>query len=537
MKLFGEKVIHTSTNSSLNILQIENYTEIFFDVFEIELNKKKYPVEKVSEYNGNPVVSIPVVVEGVKKDYPFVLTKGKRELLFNPKNTMEGLETAIASVPIIEEEVVDTDGPNVFEVLEKNAEILNQIKEAKRDAELSAKRLQQQKINEYSLKTKEREKLLTETLRDAKAHLVNEFLGISEKLKREILDTSSNQWEELQKTVNNRIEFLSDGLYDSVNEDFQNATAELDIAVRKLVQELHTSSVLPKLDKGLQDIATDIVEKVGAIESNLDKKLETKADISLIEEVAQGLDAIRVSNVELNNAVNKGVNKALSRVGNVKLQVDQIKEELTESVNDKIRDSVNILTDYFDNKVVEVEEKTASISEDERKYFLDLINNSRQSLLSEIQQIKTEAPVEYIIESKKGTPEKVDLGSLKAEYDKIISDKFANAVVDLRKYVAVYASGGGTNATQYQDGGIMYGPLTVPSLSSELVITGDLKTLNSGIVNRTSNNAVSSIDIIGKRSLFFTRNPSGYVTNMTDGVNTWTYSRDNNNNVIAWSVV
>ena len=58
MKLFSEKVKPTLTNSSQNILQVEAFEEIFFGVYEIEINKSKYPVEKISEYEGNPVVSV-----------------------------------------------------------------------------------------------------------------------------------------------------------------------------------------------------------------------------------------------------------------------------------------------------------------------------------------------------------------------------------------------------------------------------------------------------------------------------------------------
>jgi len=88
MRLFSEKVKYTSTNSSLNILCVEAFEEIFFGVYEIEINKNKYPVEKISEYEGNPVVCIPVVVEGVKRDYPFVLSRGKFEILFNGDNKL-----------------------------------------------------------------------------------------------------------------------------------------------------------------------------------------------------------------------------------------------------------------------------------------------------------------------------------------------------------------------------------------------------------------------------------------------------------------
>ena len=60
MRLFSEKVSPTFTSSNLNILTVEDFQEVFFDVFEFEINGKKFVAEKVSEYKGSPVVDIPL---------------------------------------------------------------------------------------------------------------------------------------------------------------------------------------------------------------------------------------------------------------------------------------------------------------------------------------------------------------------------------------------------------------------------------------------------------------------------------------------
>ena len=64
---------------------------------------------------------------------------------------------------------------------------------------------------------------------------------------------------------------------------------------------------------------------------------------------------------------------------------------------------------------------------------------------------------------------------------------------------------------------------------------GDTKELNAGTITRGVDGLVSSVAITGKRTLSFTRNTYGYVTSVTDGTNTWTYTRDVNNNLTAWS--
>ena len=62
MKLFSEKVKPTYTSSNHNILTVESLEEVFFDVFEFEINGSTYIAEKETTYKGQPVVSVPVEV-------------------------------------------------------------------------------------------------------------------------------------------------------------------------------------------------------------------------------------------------------------------------------------------------------------------------------------------------------------------------------------------------------------------------------------------------------------------------------------------
>jgi len=61
MRLFSEKVKPTFTSSNLNILTVESFEEVFFDVYELEINGNKFIAEKKSQYKGSPVVDIPIV--------------------------------------------------------------------------------------------------------------------------------------------------------------------------------------------------------------------------------------------------------------------------------------------------------------------------------------------------------------------------------------------------------------------------------------------------------------------------------------------
>ena len=45
MRLFSEKVKPTFTSSNLNILTVKDFEEVFFDVYEFEINGKKFTAE------------------------------------------------------------------------------------------------------------------------------------------------------------------------------------------------------------------------------------------------------------------------------------------------------------------------------------------------------------------------------------------------------------------------------------------------------------------------------------------------------------
>jgi hypothetical protein len=508
MKLFSEKVNSTFTNSSFNVLQVENFSEIFFDVYEIELNKIKYPAEKIDEHDGHPVVSVPVVIGEQEYKYPFVLLKGPFEVLFNEKNDSvieipeapELIEESIEEVEDVGETTNFEVQPNYDDLIRENSkkEILNQIKIAKQQAAKKIKKLKESALLEATFDIKLKKKEFDKTLQDAKDTLVNEFVQISNNIKSELLDANNDRYSEIKDTVSAKIGLLAENLQSNITEDFKSASKSFDANIRALVMELHTSSVLPKLKDELTVIASDVVEKVSKIEESLNDKLSNKVDVSMLEGVNNEINAIQIANVELNNNINKGVNKALSRLGNVNNKIDDAIVDLSESVDIKIKSATDNITNYYSSKIKELEDQTFEINESSRKYFIDLIQESKNNLIQEIRNIKKDAPIEYVIESKTGRTSK-SFDSLTSDLDKKISDKISDEVIRLRKYISLY-SGGGSVAQQFAAGGIMNGDLTVigsisasnylglvipnPDLSQYLpisggTITGDLTVKNT----------------------------------------------------------
>lgn len=504
MRLFSEKVKPTLTNSPLNILQVENYEEIFFDVYEVEVNKTKYPVEKVSEHNGNPVVSVPVVIEGKKSFYPFILIKGKPEVLFNENNTMdkivdnfqiieETISQKVESVPPVVEII---EKPKKIEITDNKREILEQIEKAKLNAKKEVKKLKIQKQRELQAEHLKKEKLLEQTLHDARYDMVEEFVKISQKIKGELVDVNDSRFQEIQMTIDNKMMDLTVKLGESLVSNFEVAVEEFDSKLKEMVKEIY-SSINPKIDDELKNIATEIVEKVDSIEKNLDTKLDDKADKSLLEGINREMDAIRDGNIELNNKLNKGVNKSLSRVGNVDKKVDELTIALAEDLDNKIFAAEQKITDYYTEKLKLLEEKTFDITEETRKYIVGLVQESRNNLIEEIRLIKNEKPIEYIVESK-GKQHKITSDDLLKDVDKKITSKVDNEVTRLRKYIAVY-SGGGSVAQQFADGGTMNGNLTVVGAISASQYLG-LSIPSGNYLPLSGGTVTGNVNVVGELS-------------------------------------
>ena len=516
MQVFSEKVNHTSTNGFLNIIKTESFEEIFYDVFEVQINGNKYPLEKISEYEGNPVVSVPVFVEDQEIFFPFVLVKGKQEIIFNENNTLDTLllegdvdlikeKTIVPVVEEAEEPIIDESSPRIEYQNDKRSEILEEIKRSKREALEYANNIKEEKIQEAKKIIKKDNRILEQTLEDARSGLVEDFLNISKKIKEDLFDLSNDSESKLSKKIDDKINTISEDLKKSLSDDFNESSKHFDKNVRSVIKELYQSIVIPKVNSELKSISTDIVEKVSEIEAGLydklDETLGTKADKTLIESINEEVRNIQKLNVELNDNINKGVSKALSRVGKVSKEFETFSEEIDKRINESAQE----ISDYYTERVEFLETQALDLNDKTRQYFIGLIEESRDNLIEEIRKTKEESPIEYIVEAMgKKDPEVVSIDKLKKEYDKIIHDKFENYKVDLRKYITVYGGGGsGTVAMQFADGGTMNGDLTVvgsisasqylglsiPSgdylplsggtITGDLAITGDITTVDS----------------------------------------------------------
>ena len=495
MRLFSEKVVPTFTSSNLNILTVEDFQEVFFDVFEFEINGKKFVAEKVSEYKGSPVVDIPLVLEGKEFTAPFVLQTGKFEILFNKNNSTFVKEVVVEQQdPVIK--YADRDNEVEELIFEKKEDILKEIALARQSAEKYVEKLKQRKINEAVQYFEDKKKSLDAEINKSKRDLLDEFLSLVENVKGEFFEFNEKEKEKLSTFIEDSISELADQLVESIEEKQEVAEKKFNEQLSELATNILSGVLLKEISSNNEKNVKDVNERFILIADNLKILLRSERDQidenvnSKLREFNNSIVNLEKTNIELNDLINKGDNRALSRIGNVKTQLEEAianntstildriestesevkelhtsKTRLEESIVDststllaRVSEAENKIRIFYDEKLSLIEEKVEDVTSDNRQYFLNLVNESKQSLLNEIANIKVDVP-NIVIEKSNGKQE-VDLKGIKSELEKIIGTRFSTELQALKRLIEM-SSGGGSVAKQFAAGGTMEGSLNV----------------------------------------------------------------------------
>ena len=381
--VFDQNVNVSISSTDHNILVVENYDEIYFDIFEIEINGKKYNAERVSTYKSRPVVNVPIIFEDKEYIAPFVLEKGKQEILFNENNLkfVKKVEEEKFELPIYQEEVVEDI------VLEKRESILKDIVKARKLAKQYAEDIKLKKIEEANDIINNNEKQLQLYVEDVKENLTQEFLSIVDKTNNSLITDSKKREEDLTNYVSNYLKEESKNLLDNIETLNENSIAIFENKIQDLVKNVYTKDltrlVNEKSDNNVAQYSKIFNETKDSLEkllkdnkNNIDSSLEV-----LKEKIDKDVITLEKSNVDLDNKINKGLNKALSRVGNVK--VETLKE-----VDSKIEITENKITDIYEITLNDVRKELEKSEQDfsyvnEKIKDLTIHSNSIKSTTNE----------------------------------------------------------------------------------------------------------------------------------------------------------
>ena len=368
--IFDQRVEVSLSNYDHNILIVDNFDEVYFDIYELKINDKIYNAEKISEYKGRPVVNIPIVFENKEYIAPFVLEEGPQEIFFNEKNLqfVKKVEAEKLELPEIEEEAVEDI------VFEKKEDILQDIAKAKKLAKQYAENIKQKKIEEANSTIKSNEQRIKSYLKDIKEDLTGEFITIVEKANIDLKENTYSRANNLTSYIKTYVEKESDNLLNDLEKLNENSVQHFEAKIQELVKNIYTNN----LTKLINEKNDDNISRYSKLFKNTKTSLEELLNENK-EEVIASLDDLKgkvdsdiitleKSNVVLEDKFQRGLNKALSRAGNIK--TDTLKE-----VDSRIKVTEGKITDIYDVTLNEVSQQL-----DKRVQDVSFINEQIKDL-------------------------------------------------------------------------------------------------------------------------------------------------------------
>jgi len=378
MRLFNEKVTPTLTNSSLNILKVENFEEVFFGVYEIELNKNKYLVEKISDHDGDPLVSVPVDVKGKRRFIPFILVEGKFDVIFN--ESCEYIEEVEENTPDKEDELVqimetveDTDSP----ILEsKRDKLLEEIRNAKTYNEQELKRIKRKQQRSLREESEKKEQALEQYLEESRENLVEEFLSISNSIKEELFESNDTTRVEAENHISRKIHSLSQELRESLEDEIQQSSKNFRSSAKKFLTELKEKDIKPNIDSKLKAINDDFDSKFGKLGAEVKKQIQES--INRYEKSEKILSEKRGK--EDKKFLIEGLSKAKTT----------LLKEFMEISNDLKGEIVDKKDDQYKELKTEITEKVDTVTNNLQKLVENDLKEGKKKLNSSIKKLLVE---------------------------------------------------------------------------------------------------------------------------------------------------
>ena len=368
--IFDQNVDVSISDYDYNILIVDNFDEVYFDIFEVKINNKTYNAEKISEYKGRPVVSVPIIFENKEYIAPFVLEKGPQEVFFNENNLqfVKHIKEEKLDLPEFDKDVVEDI------VLEKKEDILQDIAKARKLATKYAEDIKQQKIDEANNTIKSNEQRVESYLKDVRVELTSEFLTIVEKVNTDLKEDTESTTKNLTSYIETYVERESNRLLDNLEELNEGSIQHFEAKIQELVKNIYTNNLTKLINEKNNDNITRYTKLFKNTKTSLEELLdENKEEIrtsldSLEEKVDIDITTLEKSNVVLEDKLQRGLNKALSRAGNIK--TDTLKE-----VDSRIKVTEEKITDVYEVTLNEVRQQL-----DKRIQDVSYINEKIENL-------------------------------------------------------------------------------------------------------------------------------------------------------------
>lgn len=506
--LFSEEVETTSTNSVHNTLYVESFEEAFFGVYEFEINNTTVIAEQVGEVGVDPVVRIPVVENnGTKADVDFILKRGPQlvelgnnrelsaedvdaiienapgtikgrnilyvdsfketffgvyEFTFNGKKVVAEKTDEIDSHPIVKLPAVESNGSTgevefILKIGDSKAVLLEDSMPLIREEDLKSRLKQETKT----------------LIEDGDDKNINVLCGIDkEEIIEEIKTDSKAALEKLReetKRVVDDVERIRDSIFIEFasNSDTYRAkeSKKLQAFVDKKVEELRqTNKVLAeKVERdtrnSLESTYDSFIKKLRETQQELKEQKKER------QKIASTLNVLEKTQIELRDEVNvnkreileatekseKSVNRALSRLGTVKKELNDSKAEF-DTIKDTLARNIMLaeerVKEYYHDKIEEIE--NTIFDNVRRDEILKAVKESKAKILTELSETSDIKEQLRIIATEQYDP--ITGEEFQRKLKKSIDDKFASEMINIRRMLESYGGGSGWGSEAPDDG-------------------------------------------------------------------------------------
>jgi hypothetical protein len=294
--------------------------------------------------------------------------------------------------------------------------------------------------------------------------LVDEFLSIADSIKEQLLDNNTIEYKQLEESLHDSFQELKDSLDAVYSKDIDSLTIKFQENVDTFIDEVYKEKLTIIIENKIQDVERALTARYALLENDTSKNIDLKIkDISskiinnskeltgiinkLEGQYKEEILFLKKENVNINDNISKSINKALSRIGNVKTVVlEKISEDIKTiegSFKEQIEKQKNQISEYYNNKIADFQSNFAHLNEEFKKEIVSLITESEKKLLNEIQSVE---PTTLILKEKKGKTTNVTLGDIRKELETSISGRFSKEIVSLKRLIEMTSGGGGGGA-------------------------------------------------------------------------------------------
>jgi len=395
-----------------NTFVVDKFEEVYFGMYEFELNGKKVLAEKVDELNGNPVVEVPV-------------GDTKTKIVLKKASVTELLENTVDTSDIVNLEAYEAAPKKA--IVDKARKIKTEVKrevlkEFKSDSDAAISKFREETKNVIDEVSRSKDEMFLEFTESND----NYRRKTSKELRDFVIDKISQLKVDNVELANTLNESLKNGL----DEEYGSFTSRL----------LDTQQELK--ERRLEH------KKIAAHINTLEEaQLNINAEFELNKK--QLIEATTTSNEAVTKALkdsDKGVNKALSRVGALKKELTDNKEEL-KAIEETLLWSMNKAEDrakaYYHEQIQVVEQTISSnIRKDE---IIDAVKKSKAMIIAELNDSNglKEQLRQLAKESANGEFDPISGKSFAAKLKQNINQRFADEMTNIKRMIELGGGGGG----------------------------------------------------------------------------------------------